>query len=393
MKKFGLIGAGGYAATYVNNFLPKKESGKIDFRGVVIRHPDKVPAMVERFNQAGVRIYPDKDSMYAENELDVVAIPSGIGSHCALTVDALEHGCNVIVEKPAAGSLAEVDRMIKEEKRTGKFVAVGFQHIHAPDIRKLKRMLVNGDFGKIRRTAVKGRGPRADKYYQRNNWVCKLRGANGEFIYDSPINNAFAHYLNLSLFLAGDGFEKSAHAAEMQSELYRARRGIETFDTCGVRLKTSSGTGVLCLFTHACAEKVDPVLRIECEKAVVTWSEKTSWSAKLADGTVLGSGINPTNGKAEMFDLLVERAEGVHPFMCTLQIAREQTFVIENMHRNFEALEIPEGNFTVNPEDGQYVIGQIGEIFDQCFAQGKLPSEISVPWAKASEPVSLQGKQ
>ena len=65
MKKFGLIGAGGYAATYVNNFLPKKESGKIDFRGVVIRHPDKVPAMVERFNQAGVKIYPDKDSMYA----------------------------------------------------------------------------------------------------------------------------------------------------------------------------------------------------------------------------------------------------------------------------------------------------------------------------------------
>ena len=79
--------------------------------------------------------------------------------------------------------------------------------------------------------------------------------------------------------------------------------------------------------------------------------------------------------------------------MCTLQIAREQTFVIENMHRNFEASEIPEGDFTVDPEDGQYAIGHIGEIFDQCFAQGKLPSEISVPWAKASEPVSLQGKR
>ena len=241
MKKFGLIGAGGYAATYVNNFLPQKECGKLDFCGVVIRHPEKIPAMVERFQKAGVKIYPDKESMYAENKLDVVAIPSGIGSHCPLTVEALERGYNVIVEKPAAGSLAEVDRMIEAEKRTGKFVVVGFQHIHAPDIRKLKQILIDGKFGKIRKITAMGRGTRADGYYQRNNWVCKLRGTDGEFIYDSPINNAFAHYLNLCLFLAGDVFEKSEHAAEMQAELYRARRSIETFDTCGVRLKMSSG--------------------------------------------------------------------------------------------------------------------------------------------------------
>lgn len=289
MKKFGLIGAGGYAGVYVNSFLPRKESGKIDFCGVVIRHPDKIPETVEKFRKAGVKIYPDKESMYAGNKLDVVAIPSGIGSHCPLTVEALERGYNVIVEKPAAGSLAEVDEMMEAEKRTGKFVVVGFQHIHAPDVRKLKQELIDGKFGRIRKITVMGRWPRADKYYLRNNWVCKLRGANGEFIYDSPINNAFAHYLNLSLFFAGGTFEESAHAAKMQAELYRARRGIETFDTCGIRLKTSSDTDVVCLFTHACSERKDPVLRIECENAVVTWSEKNSWSAKLLDGNVIGS--------------------------------------------------------------------------------------------------------
>ncbi|MBO4631801.1 MAG: Gfo/Idh/MocA family oxidoreductase [Lentisphaeria bacterium] len=389
MKKFGLIGAGGYAATYVRYLLPKKESGKIDFCGVVIRHPDKIPETVEKFHKAGVRIYPDKESMYAENRLDVVAIPSGIGSHCQLTVDALERGYNVIVEKPAAGSLAEVDRMIEAEKRTGKFVTVGFQHIHAPDIRKLKQILIDGKFGRIRRITAMGRWPRADKYYQRNNWVCKLRGANGEFIYDSPINNAFAHYLNLCLFLAGDEFEKSAHAAEMQAELYRARRSIETFDTCGVRLKTSSGAEAVCLFTHACSDRLDPVLRIDCDNAVVAWSEKNSWSAKLSDGNVIGSGCEPTAGHAEMFDMLVARAEGGNPFMCTLQIAREQTFVIEKMHRHFGITKIPESDFTVNPEDGQHAVAHIAGIFDQGFTQSKLPSELAVPWAASTESVIL----
>ena len=385
MKKFGLIGAGGYANVYVNAFLPKKESGEIDFCGVVIRHPEKIPETVGKFHKAGVKIYPDKESMYAENQLDVVAIPSGIGSHCPLTVEALERGYNVIVEKPAAGSLAEVDQMIDAEKRTGKFVTVGFQHIHAPDIRKLKKILIEGKFGKVRRITAMGRWPRADKYYQRNNWVCKLRGANGEFIYDSPINNAFAHYLNLCLFFAGDTFEKSAHAKEMQAELYRARRGIETFDTCGVRLKTLSGADVVCLFTHACAENVDPVLRIECENAVITWSEKTSWSAKLTDGSAVESGLEPSSGRSEMFNMLTERAKGGAPFMCTLGIAREHTFVIENLHRHFSVAEIPDSEISVNPEDGQYVIAQIDKIFDRGLAQSKLPSELSVPWATSTE--------
>ena len=91
-----------------------------------------------------------------------------------------------------------------------------------------------------------------------------------------------------------------------------------------------------------------------------------------------------------MFDLLVERAEGGHPFMCTLQIAREHTFVIENLHRHFSVAEIPESEISVNPEDGQYSIAHIEEIFDQGLAQSKLPSELSVPWAKESGSELLQ---
>ncbi len=389
MKKYGLIGAGGYAAGYVRQFLTKKESGEIDFCGVVIRHPEKLPETVQKLRDAGVKIYPDKDAMYAENALDVVAIPSGIGTHCALTVEALQRGFNVIVEKPAAGSLAEVDRMIEAEKSTGKFVAVGFQHIHAPDIRKLKKMLIEDVFGKVQKITVMGRWPRADKYYHRNNWVCRLHDASGTPVFDSPVNNAFAHYLNLGLFLSGSAFEQSAHAAEMQAELYRARRGIETFDTCALRLRTTGAAEITCLLTHACAENLNPMLRIECEKAAVSWTESTSWTAKLPDGKVIPSGEEPTPGHDNMFRLLVERAEGQKNFMCTLGIAREQSFVIENLHRYFTVTELPENEFTIRPEDGQHAVKNIDRIFDEGFLQSKLPSELSVPWAKAGQKVTV----
>ena len=90
-----------------------------------------------------------------------------------------------------------------------------------------------------------------------------------------------------------------------------------------------------------------------------------------------------------MFDMLVTRAEGGDPFMCTLQIAREQTFVIENLHRHFNVVEIPESEITVNRGDGQHAITHIGEIFDQGFTQSKLPSELSVSWAVSAKSIIL----
>ena len=103
----------------------------------------------------------------------------------------------------------------------------------------------------------------------------------------------------------------------------------------------------------------------------------------------MGSGVDPTTGRNEMFDMLVTRAEGGDPFMCTLQIAREQTFVIEKMHEHFTVVEIPESEVTVNRENGQHAITHIGEIFDQGFAQGKLPSELSVSWADSAKSIIL----
>ena len=49
---------------------------------------------------------------------------------------------------------------------------------------------------------VEAAWPRYFNYYARNNWAGKL-AMNGTWVFDSPVNNACAHYLNLALFWAG----------------------------------------------------------------------------------------------------------------------------------------------------------------------------------------------
>ena len=393
MKKIGIIGAGGYASVYVNSLLPRHRKQEICLCGVVVRPHDReqrqVQSSIATLTAAGIPIFPDKESLYAEAKPDIVALPIAIGAHCPLAINAVEQGINVIVEKPAAGSVAEVDRMMEAEQRTGKFIAVGFQHIYAPDIRDLKQRLVVGEFGSVKRIAVMGLWPRGDEYYHRNEWVCRLRGSHGEPVYDSPINNAFAHYLNLELFLSSNTFETSSHASEMQAELYRARKNIETFDTCAVRLKTETDAEILTLLSHASKDTVNPILRIETEKGVIEWSESVSWKFTPTDSGQCIVGGPASDGRKNMFSLLIQKAEGQKVFTCPLSVAKEHTFCIENLHKFFTVSEISGKEYDINTGNGIFEIYNIKQDFQKCFERFQLPSEYGVRWAIPSKAVKL----
>ena len=54
-----------------------------------------------------------------------------------------------------------------------------------------------------RRITVRAQWPRGASYYARNNWAGRLR-VGSAWVLDSPVNNAFAHFLMLALFWAGD---------------------------------------------------------------------------------------------------------------------------------------------------------------------------------------------
>ena len=62
----------------------------------------------------GVRIFTSLREMLAQarEELDLVCIPTGIPLHRPMAIAALEADCNVLVEKPSAGCIQDVDAML-----------------------------------------------------------------------------------------------------------------------------------------------------------------------------------------------------------------------------------------------------------------------------------------
>ena len=85
-------------------------------------------AEVEALAQQGIPIYASLRQMLAQARegIDVVCLPLGIALHPPMTIAALEAGCHVVVEKPAAGSVQDVDAMLATRDRSGRLCAVGF---------------------------------------------------------------------------------------------------------------------------------------------------------------------------------------------------------------------------------------------------------------------------
>ena len=354
MFQGAIIGVNGWASIYLPQLARLEKEGKLRLAAAVIRNPGKNPEVTEKLRAQGVKIYPGQEEMHADFHPDIVFIPTGIEFHESMTLLALKHGCNVLLEKPAAPSVDAVDRMIAAERQNpGCFAAVGFQHVYDRNIHHFKKSFSEG-LGKVRKITVRGLWPRADRYYARNDWAGKLRSPRGNLVLDSPANNAFAHFINLSLFLCGETFERSTPAEILDAKLWRARPEIETFDSCQLKMRTETGVDLNIGFSHTAAENFDPQLRIECENGVVTWQQNSPWQIASLSGKILESGPygDPI---AQMFDDIAEKLRNPAQLSCSLEMAKEHTKIIEKLHRDYPIVPVPPEQVKRIPETGQLI--------------------------------------
>lgn len=92
--------------------------------------------------------YTDAAQMLATEKPDLVHICTPPGTHCDLTVQALEAGAWVYCEKPLTVSLAEMDRVEEAEKRTGNYCSSVFQWRFGSGGQHLKGLIDSGAMGR-----------------------------------------------------------------------------------------------------------------------------------------------------------------------------------------------------------------------------------------------------
>ncbi len=260
--RYGIVGVKGFSQRHVlwiNRAAAAGAPVKIAAAATIFDDPDAKAAGAE-LARAGARVVTNyADLLSLKDEIDIVTLPVGIHLHAPLAIQALEAGFPVYMEKPAAGTVDEVARLRAAERASGKRLFVGFQTMYQPSTWILKRHLLAGLVGGIERIVVTVAWPRAMSYYHRNRWAGKL-SVDGSFIYDCPMNNSAAHFLNAALFLAGPAEAVSAVPIGVEAELYRASP-IESADSVFARFATREGVFVEFNGSQAC--RVDKAVEMD----------------------------------------------------------------------------------------------------------------------------------
>ena len=98
-------------------------------------------------------------------DVDIFDICTPPGLHVAQTLAALSAGKEVVCEKPIAGSLAEIDRIIAAEREAAGRVLPVFQYRFGNGLQKAKRILQLGLAGRPYLATVETAWKRTPEYY------------------------------------------------------------------------------------------------------------------------------------------------------------------------------------------------------------------------------------
>lgn len=335
--RVAIIGVSGYGSIHLQLARESRQQGEVRIVAAAIINPAQEAANVAELRSHGTEIFHDYPTMLQalSGRIDLCLIPTGIHWHARMTIAALEAGANVLVEKPLAGSLAEVEAVRQAEQRTGRFVAVGFQDFYEPGTRWLKEELDRGVIGEIRSVRFLGVWPRTRGYFTRNDWAGRLRVGDMP-VMDSPLNNAFAHFVMLSLYFVG--------SRELQldgAELMRAH-AIESFDSAVVRTHTVEGVKLWFGTSHACAETVEPEIVITGSRGQAVWRYESEARWQADDGAVARRPLLAIAGaRRAMFAAALARLHDPAGRICTTELAGRHTALIETIHQRAPIGSVP----------------------------------------------------
>ena len=144
--KVGIIGAGWIAEAHVEVY---KQMPDVEIVAVADLVPGKAETFCQQFGVAGARCYESGHAMLEAEQLDAVSICTYNTQHAPCTIDALEHGVHVLLEKPFTVTLDEAVEVMRAEKKSGKILSLGFQPRMGANMQMIKKIVDSGELGKV----------------------------------------------------------------------------------------------------------------------------------------------------------------------------------------------------------------------------------------------------
>jgi predicted dehydrogenase len=251
VRRAAIVGTGAIATSHAE--AVRAEGDRIELVAVVDVDEARAAAFAQQWGVPGV--HGDLEALLDAEELDVVFVCTPPRSHVPLALEALAADVHVLVEKPPALSLSEIDTLIAAERTSAGRVATVFQHRFGPAAIRLRRMVAEGLLGRSLVAKSDTLWYRDGAYFDvpwRGSWDSEGGG---------PTMGHGIHQFDLMLSVLGPWQEIRAVAA-------RQARAVATEDVSLALVTFADGT-VASVVNSVLSPRETSQLRFDFERATV----------------------------------------------------------------------------------------------------------------------------
>lgn len=211
--KYAIIGCGRIATNHVKAVL----NNKLDFVAACDINLDHIESLLSKHNlnnNSSINRYTDYKKMIDENKLDLVGIATESGIHAEIALYCINHGINVIIEKPMAMSIKDANEIIEQSNKKGVKVSACHQNRFNIAIQKMRKAIEEGRFGKLSHGSIHVRWNRNKDYYTQAPW-------RGTWAQDGgALMNQCIHGIDLLRWMMGDDIDEVYGVTRQQFHNY-----------------------------------------------------------------------------------------------------------------------------------------------------------------------------
>ena len=147
--RVALVGVKGMGAGHIKHILEAMPEANVEIAAVCDVWEKARLTAREAAHLQPEQVYSDYRRMLDAKDLDAVIVATPDHTHAPISIDVMESGRDLYVQKPMTRRLDEAFRMLDTAKRTGRKVQVGTQGCTDPRFHRAREIVRSGALGRV----------------------------------------------------------------------------------------------------------------------------------------------------------------------------------------------------------------------------------------------------
>ncbi len=197
-----LIGCGRVAEKHLKAISKLKG---LELKAVVDVNPDSAKRLLGSVKGfANVKTFTDYKAAIDEIKPSIVSVTVPSGLHFQIAKYAMEHGANLLLEKPMTMSVSEAREIFELSQKTGLKIAMGHIYRYLPIVGLVRQDIAEGKYGKVTHGTIYVRWGHGEDYYSSAAWRGTWKSDGGALM------NQTIHAIDLLVWLMGSEPEEAS---------------------------------------------------------------------------------------------------------------------------------------------------------------------------------------